>query len=372
MGKQACSRRCFLKLGLSATLLPSTIQSAGIFSGDTEAGVREAAYYSKLPEKKVVCDLCPNACRVADLERGNCGVRENRGGNYYTLIYGQVCARHIDPVEKKPLFHYYPGAQAYSLATAGCNFSCRFCQNWEISQKRPEQVRAVTLPPSEVVRQARENHCRIIAHTYNEPVVFFEYLRDCAAIGKENGIPNVMISNGYIQAKPLREICRLLDAVKIDLKSFSDQFYQQQCGGRLKPVLDTLLILKEEKIWFEIVVLLVPTLNDSAREIGEMSRWIVKELGVDVPLHFSRFFPTYMIRNLPPTPPAVLTQARTIALNAGMKFVYIGNWSSEAENTLCPNCGKLLIERVRFSVAIKGLQGNLCRNCRTVIPGRFT
>ena len=184
---------------------------------------------------------------MADLERGNCGVRENRGGTYSTLVYGRPCAVHIDPIEKKPLFHYYPGSQAYSLGTAGCNFNCRFCQNWEMSQRRPEQVESVKLPPAEVIRQARGRACPIIAHTYSEPVVFFEYMRDCAALGREKGIPNVMISNGYIEKKPLRELCRLLGAVKIDLKAFTEKFYREQCGGTLKPVLDTLLTLRERK-----------------------------------------------------------------------------------------------------------------------------
>ena len=362
------NRRQFIKsvslAGIAAPLLlPGRAEAA-------EIG-HEARYYEKLPELKVKCTLCPHECRVADLERGTCGVRENRGGTYYTLVYGNPCSTHIDPIEKKPLFHYLPGTQAFSIATAGCNFSCRFCQNWEISQKRPEQVKSVDLGPVAVVRAALENNCKTIAHTYTEPVVFFEYMLDCAIRGREAGIPNVMISNGYIRKQPMRELCRYLGAVKIDLKAFTEKFYAEQCGGNLKPVLDTLLTLKEEKIWFEIVVLIVPSLNDTPGEIEALSRWICKELGPDVPLHFSRYYPTFMIRNIPPTPPDLLRLARKIAIESGLKFVYIGNLVSDAENTSCPACGKVLIRRLMFSVTVEGMKDNRCKYCGTVIPGVF-
>ncbi|MFH2108216.1 MAG: AmmeMemoRadiSam system radical SAM enzyme [Chrysiogenia bacterium] len=368
------SRRAFIRnagrAALAAPLLFSPKAGPGAAVPAPQA--REAAHYDKLADKKIICRLCPHQCQVADLERGSCGVRENRDGTYYTLVYGQPSAVHVDPIEKKPLFHYHPGSRAYSLGTAGCNFNCRFCQNWEISQRRPEQVPALKLLPAEVVRQARGRDCLLIAHTYSEPVVFYEYMRDCAALGKEKGIPNVMISNGYIQKKPLRELCRLLGAVKIDLKAFTEKFYREQCGGTLKPVLDTLLTLREEGIWFEIVVLLVPGLNDNREEIEKMCRWLARELGDNVPLHFSRFAPTYMMKNIPPTPPAVLHQARRIALDAGIKFCYIGNLISDAEHTYCPTCAKLLLRRLMYSVSNQGMQGNHCRSCQTVIPGVFS
>ena len=335
-------------------------------------GVKKARYFDSLPAKKVRCTLCPHGCRVVPGERGDCGVRENRGGEYFTLVYGTPCSVHIDPIEKKPLFHFHPGANAFSLATAGCNFTCRFCQNWEISQKKPEQVQSVSLPPEAVVTAARDQGCPIIAHTYTEPIVFYEYVLECAILGKEKGIPNVMISNGYINKEPLRELCRYLGAVKIDLKSFNDQFYQEQCGGTLRPVLDTLLTLKEEKTWFEIVVLLIPSLNDSSQEIEQMCRWIFKELGPDVPLHYSRFYPTYQLKNLPPTPAETLNNARQIAMANGLRFVYIGNILSEAENTFCPGCGKKIISRLMFRADPEGLKGNRCRHCNTLIPGVFS
>jgi pyruvate formate lyase activating enzyme len=369
-----CSRRAFLqtaaKTALAAPLLLGLPKKTAAAAYVPRAS--EALYYEKLAAKKIKCHLCSHECRVAEMERGRCGVRENRDGVYYSLVYGQPCAVHVDPIEKKPLFHYHPGSQAYSLATAGCNFSCRFCQNWEISQRRPEQVKSIFLPPAEVLRQAGEQDCPIIAHTYSEPTVFFEYMRDCAALGREKGIPNIMISNGFMQKKPLQELCRLLGAVKIDLKAFTENFYREQSGGRLKPVLDTLITLRTEKIWFEIVTLLIPGLNDSSREIERMCRWINLELGPDVPLHFSRFAPSYLIKNIPPTPPETLHTARKIAMNAGIKFCYIGNLLSDAGNTYCPGCGKLLIRRLLYSCEITGLDHDRCRYCQTVIPGVFT
>jgi len=374
MKSSEVSRRSFLRRAAGAALVcPFLAGSAELLAsaGAGEKFVREAKYYEVLGEKKVKCVLCPHECRVADLERGTCGVRENRGGTYYTLVYGNPCSYHIDPIEKKPLFHYYPATAAFSIATAGCNFVCRFCQNWEISQKRPEQVSSIDLPPADVIRAAKKSGCKTVAHTYTEPVIFFEYMLDCAKIGKEKGVPNVMISNGYIHEKPMRELCKHLGAVKIDLKAFTEKFYRESCSGTLKPVLDTLLVLKDEGIWFEIVVLIVPTLNDGADEIDKMTRWIVKELGGDVPLHFSRFYPAFMMQNLPPTPPGTLYRARKIAMGNGVKFAYIGNLISDAENTYCPNCGNLLIERLRYAVNISGMNGDKCKKCGATIPGVF-
>ena len=331
----------------------------------------EAKYFDKLPDKKIKCRLCPHECQVADLERGTCGVRENRGGTYHTLVYGNVCSAHIDPIEKKPMFHYFPGSQAFSITTAGCNFFCRFCQNWEISQKRPEQVQSVKIMPEAAIQLAKSKGCRTVAHTYTEPVVFFEYMLDCAILGKKAGIPNIMISNGFITEKPMRELCRYLGAVKIDLKAFSEKFYRDLCNGKLRPVLDTLLVLKDEKTWFEIVVLIIPTQNDSRTELEAMMKWIVKELGPDVPVHFSRFFPTFMLQNLPPTPPETLQSARKIALDSGVNFAYVGNLVSDSENTYCPACKKLLIERTGYYIDRVGLAGNRCQYCGQVIPGFF-
>jgi pyruvate formate lyase activating enzyme len=340
-------------------------------SRDLSRFTRKAKYYENLSDKKVRCKLCPHECRVADLERGTCGVRENQDGTYYTLVYGNPCSANIDPIEKKPLYHYYPASRSLSIATAGCNMMCRFCQNWEISQKRPEQVRSFELFPPAVVGTARKNNCKTIAHTYTEPVIFFEYMLDCAIEGKKRGIPNVMISNGYIQKEPMRELCNYLGAVKIDLKAFTEKFYIDLCSGTLKPVLDTLKILREEGVWYEIVVLIIPTLNDSKNEIDQMTKWIARELGAGVPLHFSRYYPTFMLKNIPPTPPATLTRARKIALDNGLKFVYIGNIHSDGSNTYCPSCSTELIKRVGYYTRVKGMKKNKCKTCGETIPGVF-
>lgn len=365
------SRRDFARLLAcsGASLLPLPARNRAT-AGKPRA--REAAYYDKLGGNRVQCRLCPHQCRVADGGRGLCNVRENRGGTFHTLVYGQPCSVHVDPIEKKPLFHYLPGSRAFSLATAGCNFTCRFCQNWEISQRRPEDVETIDLTPEAVIRQARNNRCQVVAHTYGEPIVFFEYMRDCAALGKESGLPNVMISNGFIEKQPMRELCRHLGAVKIDLKAFTKAFYIEQCGGELKPVLDTLLTVRAEKTWLEVVVLIIPGLNDSPREIEGMCRWLARELGPDVPLHFSRFVPTYMLKNVPPTPPATLHEARRIALDAGIRFCYVGNLLSDAEHTYCPSCGKVLLRRLMYSLENEGLKDGRCRFCATPIPGVFS
>lgn len=331
----------------------------------------EAAHYDKLTGNRVQCRLCPHQCRVSDHRRGHCGVRENQGGTYRNLAYGEICAQAVDPIEKKPFFHCLPGTTTYSISAAGCNFSCRFCQNWDISQRKPEEVRSVSLSPAQVVRLARAAGCRTVAHTYAEPVVAFEFVRDCALEGQRQGLASVMVSNGFIQPEPLRELCRLLKAIKIDLKSFRDEFYRTQCGGELAPVLESLRTVRRAGVWLEIVVLLLPGLNDSPGEIDDMCRWIVGELGPDVPLHFSRFFPNYLTRQLPPTPPQALESARQIAVRRGIHYVYLGNLQSDAESTRCPRCGGPLIARVRFTATVTGLRQGHCSRCGAPIPGRW-
>jgi len=334
-------------------------------------GVRGAMFFETASRNRVICRLCPNECVLREGERGICRVRENRDGRLVTLVYGTPCSANVDPVEKKPLFHYHPGTTAFSIATAGCNMSCRFCQNWEISQQGPEKIRSANLPPAAVVQLARKRGCTSVAHTYSEPVVFYEYMLDCAKAGRRAGIPSVMISNGYIQEAPMRKLCRSLGAVKIDLKAFTDKFYREICGGTLAPVLHTLEVIKDEGLWLEIVVLLIPGLNDTPAEIRAMTRWIANKLGTRVPLHFSRFFPTYRLRNIPPTPRATLERAWRTAREAGLEYVYVGNLMSPSRHTRCPGCGTELIHREGFSAQITGLKGNRCRNCGREIPGVF-
>ena len=332
--------------------------------------VVEAKFYQKLPNKKVKCKLCPRECTVGDRERGYCGVRENRGGTYFTLVHSRVCAAHIDPIEKKPLFHYLPGTLAFSLATAGCNVNCKFCQNWDISQVRPEQVPAEYAPPKLVAELAQQNHCPTIAFTYSEPVVFSEYLMDAADAGHAAGIRSVVVSNGYIQEEALKAAYGKMDAVKIDLKAFSESYYKDVVVGELKPVLDTLITLRKMGKWKEIVYLVVPTLNDSDSEFHGLERWIKINLGVDVPVHFTQFHPEYLLKNLPITPVPTLERAKAIADAEGLHYVYIGNVPGHpAQNTYCPKCRHLLVERVGLTATQMLIRKGHCPFCQQPIPG---
>ncbi len=359
------TRRQFLQGACAACLLP---HGRSAFAAGT-APV-EARFYRKLPQRKIECTLCPRRCVIDDLERGYCGVRENQGGTYYTLVYGKACSANIDPIEKKPLFHYLPGAKAFSIATVGCNVMCKFCQNWEISQANVDEVKAFDLPPQQVAAVAAQRRCEVIAYTYTEPVVFYEYMYDCAAAGRRAGVRSVMISNGYINPEPMRELCRVLDAVKIDLKAFNNRFYKELVSGELQPVLDTLVLLKKEKMWTEIVYLVIPGKNDDPGELREMCGWIKSELGADTPVHFSRFHPQYRLTNVPATPPEVLRRARQIGLQSGLRYVYTGNIpGDEGENTYCPRCGKVVIRRFGFSVLERTLKNGACASCGTPIAG---
>lgn len=322
--------------------------------------------------KTVQCELCPNGCVLEEGQRSRCRTRVNRNGTLYSLVYGKPCAVHVDPIEKKPFFHFLPGTSAFSIATAGCVLSCKFCQNWQISQASPEDTDTYDLPPEKVVKNALSYRCKSVTYTYTEPTVFYEYMYDTAVIAKKSGIRNTMHSCGYINKKPLRRLSRYMDAADIDLKGFTEDFYARICNGRLKPVLDSLVVLKEEKVWIEITNLVVPTLNDDMKSIRDMSGWIMKNLGADVPLHFSRFFPHYKLTNLPPTPLETLAEARKTAMDAGLRFVYIGNIRHEAESTYCPKCKKLLIERIGYFVKQNNVSEGRCRFCRADIPGVWT
>ncbi|HXZ78405.1 MAG TPA: AmmeMemoRadiSam system radical SAM enzyme [Terriglobales bacterium] len=330
----------------------------------------EARFYQKIENKRIKCKLCPRECTVGDRERGYCGVRENRGGTYYTLVHSRLCAAHVDPIEKKPFFHYLPGTMAFSLATAGCNVNCKFCQNWDISQVRPEQVPANYAPPRSVADLARQYHCPTIAYTYSEPVVFSEYLMDAADAGHEAGIRSVVVSNGYMQADALKAAYGKMDAVKIDLKAFSESYYRDVVVGELKPVLNALVTLRKMGKWTEIVYLVVPTLNDSDAEFRGLVRWIKTNLGVDVPVHFAQFHPEYLLKNLPITPVPTLERAKAIADAEGLHYVYIGNVPGHpAENTYCPKCRRMLVERVGLTARQMLIRKNACPFCQQPIPG---
>ncbi len=356
-----------LALGTNAAPLLTHLHA---FSGRVGLSRVEARHYIKLPEREIECRLCPRNCRLGDKERGYCGVRENIGGVYTTLVYGKVCSLNDDPIEKKPFFHFLPGTSALSLATAGCNVNCKFCQNWEISQVRPEQVRNVDLQPESVADMALRYKSASIAYTYSEPVVFFEYMMDTAAASKLRGLRNVVVTGGYINPDPLAELVEVVDAVKVDLKSFSEKFYAQYVRGRLEPVLEAIRFIAKSRAWLEVVYLVIPGLNDERDEIRRMSRWLAREAGPEVPLHFSRFHPMYLMKNLPSTPLSTLEAARSVALSEGLRYVYIGNVPGhEAENTVCPKCGRVVVRRVGFQVKKNELQSGRCRFCQHLIPG---
>jgi pyruvate formate lyase activating enzyme len=321
---------------------------------------------------KVACELCPNGCVLDPGQVSRCRTRTNKDGILYSLVYGKPCAVHVDPIEKKPFFHFHPGTTAFSIATAGCVLRCKFCQNWQISQAKPSDTDTYTLPPADVVRNALRYRCKSIAYTYTEPTVFYEYMYDTAIIARDKGIKNTMHSCGYINKKPLRTLSKYLDAADIDLKAFTEDFYSRICSGSLKPVLNSLVVLKDEGVWLEITNLIIPTLNDDMKKIQEMSTWILKNLGPDVPVHFSRFFPHYKLNNLPPTPLKTLEKARSIAMDTGLRFIYIGNIRHEGESTFCPKCRKVVIERVGYFIKKNNLSNGTCSFCKTPVAGVWT
>lgn len=332
--------------------------------------MKEAMYWEKLGGGRVKCHLCPRQCETRPGERGFCRIRENRSGVYYTLVYGSAAAINVDPIEKKPFFHVLPGARAFSIGTAGCNLRCKNCQNWELSQSRPEQVDSDKLLPADAASQARSHGCQVLAYTYNEPVVWYEYVLDCSDAGRRLGVRSVMVSNGYINREPMRNLLPHLDAVKIDWKAVTEDFYSRYCGATLQPVLDTMNRVKSLGKWLEIVYLVIPTLNDSDADIRGAARWLKTYLGTEVPLHFSRFIPIYQLKDLPPTPVATLERCHDIAREEGISFVYVGNVPGHKyETTYCPGCGKLLIQRLGFEVSRNLLKDGRCPGCGRVIPG---
>ncbi len=334
----------------------------------------EARHYASLTDEGagdlVMCALCPHGCILANGHRGRCRTRENRSGRLYSMTYGNPCAVHVDPIEKKPFFHFLPTAATFSIATAGCNLRCLYCQNWQISQFPPEETQNVDLPPEAVVQSAQQSGAPVIAYTYSEPTAFYEYMLDTARLGREAGLYNVVISAGFINPDPLRELCAAVDAIKIDLKGYDEGFYEEVCGARLQPVLDAIRIIYEAGVHLEIVNLVVPTLNDRLDQLRALSRWVAQEISPDIPLHFSRFHPQYKLTNLPPTPVETLEQAREIALEEGVRFVYIGNVPGHpGGNTYCPACRRLIIARAGFAVREYHLTGGQCTYCGASIPG---
>jgi len=332
--------------------------------------IKLSPYYTSLDGGEIRCELCPRHCRVPKGKRGFCRVRENRGGKYYSLVYGNPSVIHLDPIEKEPFFHVLPGTTALTLSTAGCNFQCKFCENWEISQASPEEVYSYEMPPEIVVNKAKEMGARSIAYTYAEPTIFYEYMLDIGSIASRAGLLNVIHSNGYINRGPLRNLCRVLDAAHIDLKGFTEAFYRELCSGELAPILETLKTLKQEKIHVEITNIMIPTKNDDMSLVRELSFWVERELGADTPIHFSRFYPLYKLKKLPATPVSTLEKARSVALSAGLEYVYIGRVPGhEGWNTYCPECKKMVIQRVGYMIGEMHLKAGKCGYCGRPIPG---
>jgi len=372
------NRRQFLKTASSAGIIATSgiaplLMDAYAFSNNANLSKVEARYYKKLPEREIECILCPRFCKLGDKERGYCGVRENKGGTYYTLVYGKACSVHVDPIEKKPFFHFLPQSRTLSIASAGCNVNCKFCQNWEISQVRPEQIHHIDFPPDIVVASALKNKCPIIAYTYSEPIVFYEYMYDTSIKARKEGIKNVVVTAGHINPEPLEDLTKVVDAIKVDLKAFTQDFYKNYVRGKLESVLEAIKIIAKNKIWMEIVYLVIPTLNDNAEKIREMCQWILKELGPDIPIHFSRFYPAYLLKNLPPTPISTLEKAHSIALEEGIHYAYVGNVPGhKSESTYCHNCKKRIINRIGYYIQEINIKGGKCKFCKTPIPGIWT
>ncbi len=332
--------------------------------------MKEAMLYNPLQDKKVQCYLCEHRCKISDGNLGVCNVRKNIDGILFTLVYGKTTSQHIDPIEKKPLYHYFPGSTAYSIATPGCNFSCQWCQNWEISQMPRElgRISGYEVTPEEIISEAIASHSRSIAYTYTEPTIFFEYAFDIAKLAKEKRIANVYVTNGYMSKEMLDIFHPFLDAANVDLKAFSDQTYKRMVGARLQPVLDNLVEMKRWGIWVEITTLVIPGINDDLEDLRQIAQFIARELDVDTPWHISRFFPHYKMMNIPPTPIDRLIKAREIGKSEGLRYVYLGNVGGES-NTICHQCGKVLVKRRGYWIPENHISNNTCPDCGAEIAG---
>ena len=334
--------------------------------------MKEALLYKKLENNNVRCNLCAHHCVITDGKKGVCQVRENQNGVLYTLVYGRTITQHVDPIEKKPLFHFHPGSTAYSVATPGCNFRCQWCQNWEISQMPREQHLAAghKATPEHIVATAQRSGCRSIAYTYTEPTIFFEYAYDTARLAHAAGLANLYITNGYMTAEMLDTFHPYLDAANVDLKAFREKTYHRYVGASLQPVLDSMKAMKQLGIWLEVTTLVIPGLNDDSAELRDAAQFVAQELGVDTPWHISRFFPAYKMTDVPPTPLATLQRARQIGLEEGLNYVYVGNIPDDnGQNTYCPGCGRSLIGRKGYRIVTNDILAGRCPTCDTPIAG---
>ncbi|MCS7364571.1 MAG: AmmeMemoRadiSam system radical SAM enzyme [archaeon GB-1867-035] len=328
-------------------------------------GRREALLYKKLSENKVQCLVCPRKCIIPNGRRGVCETRENINGKLYTLIYGEISALACDPIEKKPLFHFWPGSSTFSISTIGCSFKCPWCQNWEISQAKPGEIATSYHEPEDIIRLAKKYECNSISYTYNEPLIWFEYVYDTAKQAKKNGLANILVTNGYVSEEALSELLPYIDAANVDVKAWSNDFYLEYCKGELEPVLQACETMVKKGVHVEVTYLVIPKLNDKEEQFEGLSKWVLNNLGPNTPVHFSRFYPHYKMRNIPPTPIKKLELAREIAMKTGLNYVYIGNVPGHiGENTYCPKCREPVITRYAFSITSYALTDeNECKNC---------
>jgi pyruvate formate lyase activating enzyme len=375
------SRRAFLRLTGGAAIACAGAGWLGQAARPAQAaahpgpGWREAEYYRKLDGGRIQCTLCPCSYPRGQLDDGQtcvCHVRINVGGKLYVTNYGRAASLHLDPIEKNPNYHFLPGAQALAVSAPGCTLACKCCQNWQMSQARTEEIRTIDAPPEELVRRALAERRRAITYTYTDAAAFFEYARDTAKLAQARGLANTMVTGGYINTEPLKELCRYMDAFSISVKGFTEDYYREYCRGRLGTVLEAMKTVKAQGRWLEVVVLVIPTLSDDMGKIKWFAAWVRDNLGLDTPVHFSRFWPAYLLRNLPQTPITTLERARATARAEGLKFVYVGNLPGhEAANTYCPGCKKVLLRRVGFRIIENNLAGGSCRFCGVGIPGRW-
>jgi pyruvate formate lyase activating enzyme len=387
------NRRDFLRKGFGAAACAGFVLEAGLeglcrfmsmspdgsdspfarpaFGQETKnAPFKEVKYYEKLEDNKVKCGICFRGCNLVESEIGTCRNRINNDGTLYSMVYGRPCSQQVDPIEKEPVFHMLPGSTIHCTGTAGCNFRCKFCQNWEISQRTVRELVNYDLTPAQVVERALNRKCKSVSFTYNEPTSFYEYMFDIVVAARDRKLGTIFHSNGALAAQPLKDILPLMSAITIDLKGFTDKFYRNTCSAKLAPVLESLETIRKAGKHLEIVNLVIPTLNDKPDDVKKMCAWIASTLGTDVPLHFNRFQPAYQLRKLPPTPVKTLETCYSIAKTAGIEYVYIGNCPGhKANSTYCPKCGVTVIERRHFEVKKKNLAEGKCGSCGHALPG---
>ena len=367
------NKRNFLKKSLAISAGMMCFPCRSLFSepySDSESVYKRIAMFQEETARGIMCRICPNECVLKEGELSKCNNRKVHDSKLYTLAFGNPCSVNVDPVEKKPLYHFLPGSKAFSIATAGCNLVCLNCQNWTISQTSPDKTRNYDLMPADVIKECIKNSCTSIAYTYSEPVTFYEYVFETATLARNAGIKNIFKSNGYINNEPLKKICSVIDAANIDLKAFSESTYLKLTGGKLQPVLDSLKVFKDMGVWLEITNLVVPDWTDNLDDIRKMCKWLSDNGFKETPLHFSRFYPLYKLEQLPPTPVEILNTAYKIASDEGLKFVYTGNIpGSEISNTKCPSCKSTLVVRQGYRIATNNITGGKCNKCGNKIEG---